>query len=268
MPEASRAFRDTMSRNKKKSRTTAFYVPRETFSAGRVVFPPEEEHHLRQVLRLGNGAEVEVLDGCGALYRVVVEQGLQGSALVGRVLSVERIEAAKPFISVALALGRKERTRMAVEKLAELGCHRIVPLLTDNSAFRGDPDRQVEKLSLVCRSALKQSRNRFLTGIEPPMPFEDFAALARKDGFQPVFCVKNAEPSNRKSGKHKALTPSNEYFLVIGPEGGFSPGEQALIDCLAAPHLQLGSADLRFETAATAGFVLLRELLRGDLYLY
>ena len=133
MPEASRAFRDTMSRNKKKSRTTAFYVPRETFSAGRVVFPPEEEHHLRQVLRLGNGAEVEVLDGCGALYRVVVEQGLQGSALVGRVLSVERIEAAKPFISVALALGRKERTRMAVEKLAELGCHRIVPLLTQRA---------------------------------------------------------------------------------------------------------------------------------------
>ena len=257
-----------MKRNKQICRTTAFYVPWGAVSAGRVGFPPEEEHHLRHVLRLESGVEVEVLDGCGGRYRVVVEQESRGLGLRGRVLSSERVEAEKPFISVALTLGSKQRTRLAVEKLAELGCHRIIPLLTDNNSFKGNPKRQIERLSLVCRSALKQSGNYFLTGIEAPISFENFAALARNGEIQPVFCVKNPEPANRKSSKSKPIARSDEYFLVIGPEGGFSPGEQTLIEDMAAPRLHLGSADLRFETAATSGFVLLRELLRGDCYIY
>ncbi len=257
-----------MKRNKQICRTTACYVPRGAISAGRVVFPPEEEHHLRHVLRLDSGVEVEVLDGCGGRYRVVIERESQGLGLVGRVLNVERVKAEKPFISVALALGSKQRTRMAVEKLAELGCHRIIPLLTDNTSFKGNPERQIERLSLVCRSALKQSGNYFLTGIEAPISFEDFAALARNGEIQPVFCVKNPEPVNRKSSKSKSLARSDEYFLVVGPEGGFSPGEQALIEDTAAPRLHLGSADLRLETAATVGFILLREFLQGDFYIY
>jgi len=257
-----------MKRNKDICRTTAFYVPRAAISAERVNFPPEEERHLRHVLRLEQGARVEVLDGCGARYDVLVEDQPRDPGLVGRILSVERVEAEKPLISAALALGRRERMRTAVEKLAELGCHRILPLFTDHTSFRGNPHRQVDKLSLVCRSALKQSRGFFLTGIEAPGNIEDFAALARRGGIQPVFCLKSAQPENSQNDKRKLLAGSEEYFLVVGPEGGFSPRELVLIDELAAPRLHLGCADLRFETAAAAGFVLLREFLRGDMYLY
>ncbi|MBN2290712.1 MAG: 16S rRNA (uracil(1498)-N(3))-methyltransferase [Candidatus Glassbacteria bacterium] len=254
--------------NKEICRTTAFFVPREAISGDLVVFPPDEEHHLRDVLRLKSGAVVEVLDGCGGRYRVVVEQGPRGSDLVGRVLGVERVEAVKPLISVALSLGRRERIRMAVEKLAELGCHRIVPLLADNSSFQGNPGRQVEKLSLVCRSALKQSGNCFLTAVEPAAAFGDFAAEAVGRGIPLSFCVKDTGRSRRKNDPGRPTAGGDEYFLVIGPEGGFSSGEQALIDEMQAPRLHLGAADLRLETAAVAGFILMRELLRRDLYFY
>jgi 16S rRNA (uracil1498-N3)-methyltransferase len=248
-------------------RTTAFYVPRQAVSGNTVAFPPEEEHHLRDVLRLESDAEVVVLDGCGGRYKVLIEQKSRGGELTGRIVSEERVEVEKPFISVALSLGRRERIRMAVEKLAELGCHRILPLLADNSSFQGNPERLVEKLSLVCRSALKQSGGHFLTAIEKPVTFEQFTALACDGSVQPVFSIKSTRPANRKN-KTTSLANSDEYILVIGPEGGFSLREQGLIDQIKAPGLHLGATDLRLETAAVAGLVLLRRLLREDLFFY
>ena len=255
-------------RNEKICRTTAFYVPAEAVSAERVCFPPEEEHHLRHVLRLGSGVQVEVLDGCGARYRVAVESVSRNSELTGRILNVERAQPEKPFISVALSLGRRERTRVAVEKLAELGCHRIMPLLTDLSSCKADPGHQVEKLAAVCISALKQSGNLYLTGIETPKSFDEFTALAGKGKINPVFCLKEPEGANRRADDISKPAAFEEYFLVVGPEGGFSMREKELIESLATPRLHLGSADLRLETAAVAGFVMLRQTLRRDLYFY
>ena len=248
-------------------RTTAFYVSRQAVRGNTVVFPPEEEHHLRDVLRLESDAEITVLDGSGGRYRVLIERMSRGGELTGRIVSEERVEVEKPFISVALSLGRRERIRIAVEKLAELGCHRIFPLLADNSSFQGNPERMVEKLSLVCRSALKQSGGSFLTKIDTPVTFEQLIEMINEGSFQPVFSIKNIRPETGEN-RIKSLSESDEYILVIGPEGGFSLREQGMIDEIKAPCLHLGATDLRLETAAVAGLVLLRRLLRQDLFFY
>ncbi|MEA2062581.1 MAG: RsmE family RNA methyltransferase [Gemmatimonadota bacterium] len=249
-------------------RTTAFYVPVDAINGDRVEFPPAEVHHLREVVRIRSGELVRVLDGCGACYRVVLESSPEGSVLVGRVLSVERSEAEKPSISAALALGRKARSRVAVEKLAELGCHRIVPLLTEYTSYRGNPAREVEKWLPVCQAALKQSGNCFLTGIGVPLTFEEFIGKVNGEDTRPVFCFKDREPVERKRSRMALCRCASEYILVIGPEGGFSTTEQELIEDSGALRLHLGGADLRFETAAVAGYILLRESLRRDLYFY
>jgi 16S rRNA (uracil1498-N3)-methyltransferase len=245
---------------------SAFYVPPQDLEPGWFDFPPEEEHHLRHVLRLGPGSEVEVLDGCGGRYRVRVERGSGPGRLAGRVLGTERREEPRPFLSVALAVARKERLRVAVEKLAELGCHRIFPFLSDHVSFSGSAGREADKLRLVCRSALKQSRGWFLTRIEEPLAFDSLLEFFGKSGVRPVFCAKKIEKipavdRNRMDG-------AEEFCLVVGPEGGFSRNEFDRIVEGSFPMLHLGEADLRFETAAIAGFSILRSFVRGDFGLY
>jgi 16S rRNA (uracil1498-N3)-methyltransferase len=246
--------------------TSAFYVPPAGFSAGLVSFPSREEHHIRNVLRLRPGAILEVLDGCGGRFKVILEKKHSGDGFEGRVLSAEYENPPRVRISVAIASGRRERMRIAVEKLAELGCHRIVPLLTDYVPFPVSAGKQIEKLNLVTQSALKQSHGIFLTRVENPLDFQNFMQMAGEGKIKPFFCRQKQEGE-----KAMPLTPpaqEGEYFLTVGPEGGFSSREITAIEESGAPFIHLGDAVLRFETAAVAGFVLLRQHLTGDLSIY
>ena len=162
-----------------------------------------------------------------------------------------------------------------LEKLAELGCHRIVPLVTEHVSFAGDAAKQAAKLRRVALSSMKQSRSPFLTRVQEPARFEQFLESAGAEKLVPVFCSKKSRPD--QGGKkekalenlsRKALPAGQEYILVIGPEGGFSAREQEDIAASGYPCLHLGQADLRFETAAVSGFVLLRQILSGDFFVY
>ncbi|MCE5272918.1 16S rRNA (uracil(1498)-N(3))-methyltransferase [bacterium] len=244
--------------------TTALYVPAENISDGWLEFPDEELHHLTHVLRQGAGSRVQVLDGCGGVWSVLVER--REGRLAGRVLEHEQATAPVPAISVALAPGRKERLRWAVEKLAELGAARIIPLLSAQVSFPGDPGRLPERLQPVCVAALKQSRQPFLTRVEPPLGFADFMKTCTAAEVQAVFCHKKTQ-TRAPIGRNR-LGGARELVLVVGPEGGFDSAESGSILSSGLPCLDLGLSTLRFETAALAGFVLLRQMLRGDQGLY
>ena len=266
--------RRSFEQGKKKCETSAFYVPPDSILGGRALFPSEEGLHIRNVLRLEPGAIVEVLDGLGGSYTVELEKPT-GSRLEGRVLSSSQSRPPAFRISVAVALGRPERMRIAVEKLAELGCHRIVPLVTEYVSFAGNAEKLADKLRRVALSSMKQSRSPFLTLIREPARFEQFLESAAAEKLFPVFCVKNSG-SDRESATEealerscrKSLAPGREYILVVGPEGGFSPREQKEIAAGGYRCIHLGRADLRFETAAVSGFVLLRKILSGDFFIY
>jgi len=259
---------------KQKCETSAFYVPPDSILNGRALFPPEEEHHALHVLRLKPGALVEVLDGAGGSYTVELTKPT-GSGLEGRVVSYSQSRPPVPRISAAVALGRPERMRIAVEKLAELGCQRIVPLMTEHVSFAGDAAKQAARLGRVALSSMKQSGSPFLTRIQEPAGFEQFLEQAEAEKFIPVFCRKKSSPDQQGKRKkrldkpsRKAFPADQEYILVVGPEGGFSSREQEIITAVGYPCVHLGGADLRFETAAVSGFVLLRQILCGDLFVY
>ena len=266
--------RRSFEQGKKKCETSAFYVPPDNFLDGKALFPSEEEHHIRNVLRLGPGTVVEVLDGVGGSYSVELSKAI-GGGLEGRVLSFYQYQSPVPRISAAVALSRPERMRIAVEKLAELGCHRIVPLVTEHVSFAGDSAKQAAKLRRVALNAMKQSRSPFLTRVQEPARFEQFLESARAEKFIPVFCSKKSclDQGGKKEKalenlSRKAHRAGQEYILVVGPEGGFSAREQEYIAASGYPCLHLGQADLRFETAAVSGFVLLRQILSGDFFVY
>lgn len=243
---------------------TALYAPPENIRDGEIEFPDDEAHHLRDVLRRGEGCVVQVLDGRGGIFQARVER--RGGKLAGRILESTQTVPPSTEIFAALAVGRKERMRLAVEKLAELGCSRIIPLLTAHVSFPGDPARLAERLQPVCVSALKQSRQPFLTRVTAPLSFDGLAEYLASEEIIPVFCLKKTQI--RTPDSRNRLGEARGYCLVVGPEGGFDGGECGSIIDSGYPCLDLGPFTLRFETAAVAGMVLLRQMLWGDQVLY
>ncbi len=246
-----------------KCHTSAFYVPPWEFGPrGRVEFGPQESAHIGRVLRLAAGDTVEVLDGEGGVFEVLLDGG--GRKLTGRVTGSRKEPRRLPLISAALAVGRKERFKAAVEKLAELGCHRIWPLAAEHVQFKGSLASQTEKLQAVAVSALKQSRQPFLTRIEQPLALGKLLAGADSGNIRPVICHPAAQGMAAHPEWGAKAESGAEYLLVIGPEGGFSATELELIGQRNDPRLQLGPYWLRSETAAVAGFAVLADRLWGD----
>ena len=81
-------------KNKQKCGTSAFVAPPVNFTGNKVMFSPEEEHHLINVLRQGVGAIIQVLDGKGGIYEVEVI-GKSAGKLEGRILSLKKCSIIK-----------------------------------------------------------------------------------------------------------------------------------------------------------------------------
>ncbi len=209
---------------------------------------PEDIHHLSSVLRLRPGEAVGVTDGAGAWrlcrFRTGASQSAGGSLDPDG--EVVRPGRPGPLLTVAFAPIKGDRPEWAVQKLTEVGVDRIVLMQTDRSVVRWEGPRassHLARLRKVARQALMQSRGCWLPEVSGVVPF---SALARCTG------AALAAPA----GRPPSLADST---VLIGPEGGWSPAEEAE----ELPTVALGPGVMRSETAAVAAGVLLAALRSG-----
>jgi 16S rRNA (uracil1498-N3)-methyltransferase len=197
---------------------------------------PEDDHHLRRVMRLRAAERITVSDGAGGW--VEAEMGDHRPQLCGEIHQ----EVPRPPTCVAAAIPKGDRLEWMVQKLTELDVDRIVLLDCERSVVRLTGERaakQLVRLRRIAREAAMQSRRVWL----PELSLATFGDVATGPG------VALAEPDG------PSLTGSI-HTIVIGPEGGFSPAELAA----EVPRIGLADTILRIETAAfAAAFVLARQ---------
>jgi 16S rRNA (uracil1498-N3)-methyltransferase len=109
--------------------------------------------------------------------------------------------------------------------------------------------RALTRLRAAARAAAEQSRRARLPGIEAPV---DIAALAGRAGV--VVAERGGAPSDAIA---PPKGPDDEWTVLVGPEGGFAPGERARLGNM--PHLGLGPHVLKAETAPIAAVAILIE---------
>lgn len=182
----------------------------------------DHRHHLERVLRVTDGSPLSYTDGrgtagSGTLRGAAVERGTERSV-------------ARPTRHLTLAVApprEKERARFLVEKLAELGVARLTWIETT----RGE-GRPPKKAMAWAQSALEQSRGAYLMDVEGP---QRIASLTGR-----VLVADESSVTGLRIPRDENVT------VVIGPEGGWAPGEvPGGVDTFT-----LGSLVLRIETAA------------------
>jgi 16S rRNA (uracil1498-N3)-methyltransferase len=203
-------------------------------------------HHLGSVVRLRPGEHLSATDGRGGTRTLV----WLGGGAVDPDGDVERTAAREPRVTVALSPVKGDRPDWAVQKLTELGVDRIVLMHADRSVVLWGSGRaagHLVRLRRVARSALMQSRGVWMPEIDVG-DFQGFETSARR-GDPVAMAVPGA-----------VAAPSLELpTVLVGPEGGWSPQEQAS----GLPQVGLGPSVLRAETAAVAAGVLLCALRAG-----
>jgi 16S rRNA (uracil1498-N3)-methyltransferase len=228
-----------------------FFVDVDTpFAAGaRFSLPPGPTRHV-QVLRLQPGAALMLFDGTGGEWEATVEQ--MGRSDVSVRLGAHRAVDRELKMPVVLALGMPANERMdtVIEKATELGVSAIQPLLCERSVLRLHGERAQKKVGHWQAVALAACEQSGRTRVPPVAPVralgEWLRGLASSDAARWMLSFDEAR------AMASLPRPAAGVISLSGPEGGLSPGEEALAKAAGFIPVSLGARVLRADTAPLA----------------
>ncbi|MBI3875195.1 MAG: 16S rRNA (uracil(1498)-N(3))-methyltransferase [Verrucomicrobia bacterium] len=234
-----------------------FYIPPAEAVGDVLILSEAESHHAFNVLRVERGEEVIALDGAGCEMLCRVRSATKREVSLD---VLERRTHPVPACKVSLFQAVPKGSLMddIVEKAAELGATRIVPVLTARTEARFDAKsatRKTEKWRHTAIEALKQCGSPWLPEISGPLPFRD--ALAFKEQFE-LFVFGSLHDGARRPREvvqkfHDARGRLPQSLAIwIGPEGDFTPEELAALESAGAQPVTLGPRVLRCVTAAVS----------------
>lgn len=227
-----------------------FYVPD---AAHAHELPADEASHAVKVLRLTAGDEIMLMDGQGNFYRAVVIVASNHHCMYDIQETQPQERPWQGHIHLAIAPTKfMDRTEWMVEKAVEIGVDEMTFLACQFSERRVVKTQRLEKIAV---SAMKQSRKAWKTEIHEMTSFNDFITTPRS-GYQYIaHCYEEVERSFLFE-QMKALAPTEDVTILIGPEGDFSIDEVRNAIGKGYQSVHLGSSRLRTETAGLSAVMM------------
>lgn len=221
---------------------------------GTITLDGPEGHHAVTVRRTRPGERLHIADGQGRVVLAVVER-CAGSTLTATVESVTDIPAPDPRFVLVQALAKEGRDGQAIEAATEIGVDEVVPWQAERSivSWRGERgDKAWQRWDHQLVAATKQSRRARRPVLAPAVTT---TALARRIAGGATAYVLHEEAAEPLATQ--LLPPSGDVLVVVGPEGGITDGELALLTEAGGVAVRLGSTVLRSSSAGPAALAVL-----------
>jgi 16S rRNA (uracil1498-N3)-methyltransferase len=236
------------------------YFPGELRPGTSCVLPARASHHAARVLRLKAGEAVTLFNGDGAEYAARISAVTAGRVVL-EVGERRPIERESPLaVTLAQAVSSGERMDFTVQKAVELGVAAIEPLLSARGVVRFDETRAARRRAhwqAVALAACEQCGRNRVPQIAPPAAFDQWIATAAAR-FGPASRLLLSPRS--ETGLRALAEPACALVLLAGPEGGFTPSEEAAARRAGFTPVRLGPRLLRTETAALAALAAIQAL--------
>ena len=216
----------------------------------------DQAHYLFGVMRLAEGAQVALFNGSeGEWTAEVVEAGKRGGVLACRDQAAPQMMP--PDLWLLFAPIKKARTDFIVEKAAEMGAARIIPVQTD---FTNAERIRQDRLQAHAVEAAEQCGGTYVPPVDDLQKLDRLLADWPEDR-QLIFCDESLVGARAAL---EAVPGAEKWAILIGPEGGFSETERDRLRSRSyCTAVSLGPRILRADTAAVAALTLFQST-RGD----
>lgn len=224
--------------------------------ANEIELPREQAHYLTGVLRLVPGDPVSVFnarDGEWLAYLATVSKKHVTLRCERRVSEVRP----PPDIDYVFAPLKHARLDYVVQKATELGARRLRPVITQRT-IAGRVN--LERMTANVIEAAEQCNLVFVPKVHEPVKLPKLLA-DWEPGRALIYCDETAAIANPVEALKSLKAPA---AVLIGPEGGFTVEEKALLKSLPfVTAISLGPRIMRADTAAVAALTLVQAML-GD----
>lgn len=217
----------------------------------------DQAHYLFGVMRLKVGALVLLFNGRdGEWLAQVAVAGKRGGELV--LQAQTKVLQMPPDLWLLFAPIKKTRTDFIVEKAAEMGAARIMPVQTE---FTNAERIRQDRLQAHAVEAAEQCGGTYVPEVTDLQKLDRVLA-DWPAGRRLMFC--DEEEAGRSSALTGVVAGDGGWAILIGPEGGFSERERLRLRALEfTQSVSLGPRILRADTAAVAAMTLWQQQL-GD----
>jgi len=245
-------------------------TPDQLVASARVELSAEAAHHAVRVLRLGTGALLEVFDGAGRRAAAIVLSTDRGRCTVEiDAVIVSSVAMSGLQITLLQGIAAADRMDWIIEKSIELGVAHVVPMMTQRSAVKLDPERAKKRhlhWQRIAVAACMQCGQDQLPKIDAPLPARIAFSDRVSDLGQRLVLDPLAQDSLVQTVRSRLASDqagSRRWVLAIGPESGFDPDEIEAAKRAGFKPVRIGPRILRTETAGPAAIAALQTLC-GD----
>ena len=216
--------------------------------------------HMKKVLRMSVGDELDISDGAAWEYHVQIES-MDGDEAKLLILDKQKF-AREPELQVTLYQGVPKAGKMEgiIQKCVELGVHAIVPVFMERTVVvdKGNFGKKQDRWQKISDEAVKQCKRGIIPQVGESLKFKEMVEqLSMYDLI--LFPYENEENLTIKDCLRSDAVqqnPPKNVCIIIGPEGGFADKEAEMLDNAGAVRVSLGKTILRTETAGLAALAM------------
>lgn len=235
-------------------RIPRIYLPDAEPGGTHLTLPDGAFGHLVRVLRLGDGAALEIFNGRGQRFSAQLINVGKKNADVELLDALSSNTESPLNTRLGLVMSKGDRFDYALQKATELGVTAITPLTSERCDLKLKADRQQKKMQHwqgVLASACEQCGRDRLPQLSDVASLEDWVT-AEDSALKLVLHTSAKKPAFPNEA------PGSVSFL-IGPEGGLTEAEVAAASQAGFQSWQLGPRVLRTETAPVVMLALLQQ---------
>lgn len=205
----------------------------------------DEGHHLQRVVRAQVGDRIQVFDGRGHEWASSIVAIGRGTVTCAPATAMSA--TGEPPVSITLVMGVLKGDQMdtVMRDATVMGVTRIAPVSTDHVTVPARAWREPAALARwqrVAVAAARQCRRAVVPDILPVQPLQE----AWPQGTVGLACLEPGVASTTGPAWMNVPRPQ-EAYLLVGPEGGWSPAEVAWCAARSAHPVRLGPRTLRAE---------------------
>lgn len=237
-----------------------FFVENGQVQGETIVITGEDAVHIGRVLRMKPGERVRISDEEEHSYFCHITE-ITGDEVF---LAIdERDERGTEFahkVYLFQGLPKSDKMELIIQKAVELGVYEIIPVAMKNCVVKLDDKKAVSKVKrwqAISESAAKQSKRTRIPEVHSPVSWKEaFAMAAELD----VTLVPYENERGLAAARQQisSIPAGASIGVMIGPEGGFSSEEIAMVDEFESMHrISLGRRILRTETAGLVTLAML-----------
>lgn len=228
-----------------------FFVTPEQVKGEHIYIEGSDVNHIKNVLRMKVGQELEISDGDNKKYLCEIASITSEEVCV--MIQEERSVDTELLSKIYLFQGlpKSDKMELIVQKAVELGAYEIIPVATKRAVVKLDEkkaSKKVERWNSIAESGAKQSGRNLIPKVTDVMSWKEAIEYAKALDIV-LIPYELAEGMQETRDIIAQIQPGQSIGIFIGPEGGFETEEVESAMEYGAKPITLGKRILRTETA-------------------